>query len=83
MAAHNDKGKQGEQLAADYFSTRGYEILQQNWRYRHWEIDIIASRNNMLHFIEVKCRSSSGSGFPEESISKKKIKNLVLKGLLF
>ena len=77
MAAHNDKGKQGEQLAADYFVNLGYEILHQNWRHRRWEVDIIASKNNMLHFIEVKCRSSDQYGFPEEGVSLKKIKHLI------
>ena len=77
MAAHNEKGKDGEILAAGYFLQNGYEILHRNWRYRHWEVDIIACKNNMLHFIEVKCRSSSQYGFPEESVNKKKIKNLI------
>jgi putative endonuclease len=77
MAAHNDKGKLGEQLAVDYFSNLCYDILYQNWRYRHWEVDIIASKNNMLHFIEVKCRSSDQYGFPEEAVSLKKIKHLI------
>ncbi len=77
MAAHNDKGKEGEQLAVSYFTELGYELLHRNWRYRHWEIDIIASKNNMLHFIEVKCRSSAMYGFPEEAVSRKKIRNLI------
>ncbi|MFT3907982.1 MAG: YraN family protein [Ferruginibacter sp.] len=77
MATHNDTGKQGELLAVDYFSKHGYQVLHQNWRYRHWEVDIIASKNNMLHFIEVKCRSSKQYGFPEESVSLKKIKHLI------
>lgn len=77
MALHNDKGKQGEQLAAAYFIERGYSLLHQNWRCRHFEVDIIATKNNMLHFIEVKCRSTAAFGFPEQSITKKKIKNLV------
>ena len=77
MAAHNDKGKTGEKLAADYFIEYGYQILYLNWRHRHWEIDIIASKDNMLHFIEVKCRSSDVYGFPEESVSIKKITNLI------
>ncbi|MEO7523944.1 MAG: YraN family protein [Ferruginibacter sp.] len=77
MAAHNDKGKYGEQLALEYFTRLGYNILHQNWRCRHWEVDIIASKNNMLYFIEVKCRSSQHFGFPEESVSLKKIKHLI------
>ena len=77
MASHNDRGKEGEQLAFKYFNELGYEILHKNWRYRHWEIDIIACKNNMLHFIEVKCRTSEKYGFPEESVTKKKIRNLI------
>ena len=77
MASHNDTGKQGEQLAVEYFSKLGYEVVHQNWRHRHWEVDIIACKNNMLHFIEVKCRSSHQYGFPEESVSLKKIKHLI------
>src|SRR4051812_42152567 len=77
MAAHNDNGKLGEQLAVDYFLLHNYEILSKNWRYRHWEVDIIASKNDMLHFIEVKCRSSDQYGHPEEAVTIKKIKNLI------
>ncbi len=77
MAAHNETGKEGEKLAIKYFTERGYKILHQNWRHRHWEIDIIACKNDMLHFIEVKCRTSEKYGFPEESVSLKKIRNLI------
>lgn len=77
MAAHNDKGKLGEQLAVGYFTKLGYHLHHQNWRYRHWEVDMIASKNNVLHFIEVKCRSSDQYGFPEESVTIKKIKHLI------
>ncbi|HRN47849.1 MAG TPA: YraN family protein, partial [Niabella sp.] len=57
MATHNDLGKTGEELAVQYFITRGYEILNQNWRFSHYEIDLIAKKNNKLHFIEVKTRT--------------------------
>ena len=40
-------------------------------------MDIIASKNEMLHFIEVKCRTSSKFGLPEESVSVKKIRHLI------
>jgi len=77
MALHNDIGKRGEALAAAYFTTKGYIILHQNWRHRNWEVDIIASKSNMLHFIEVKARTSIKYGHPEENISPKKIRNLI------
>ena len=77
MAAHNDTGKFGENLAAIYFTQKGYEILYSNWRHGHWEVDIIATKNNMLHFIEVKTLSSDKYGYPEEKIDRKKIRYLI------
>ena len=77
MAQHNDLGKEGEKLAAIYFIQNGYGILYTNWRHRNWEIDIIATKNDMLHFIEVKTRSSLNFGHPEEKIDKKKINYLI------
>ena len=52
-------------------------ILYQNWRYRHWEVDFIASQNNILHFIEVKTRRTQKFGYPEEDVTKKKMENLI------
>ncbi len=77
MAAHNDTGKLGEKLAADYFLKNGYTILEQNWRHGKWEIDIIAYKDNLLHFIEVKCRTTTAFGHPEESVTVKKIRHLI------
>lgn len=77
MAAHNQTGFSGESLALGYFIEKGYEILFQNWRYKHWEVDIIASRDGMLHFIEVKTRTSNKYGNPEDKVDTKKIRNLI------
>lgn len=77
MANHNDTGKKGEQLAVDYLLANGFSLLHTNWRYSHYEIDIIASHNNILHFIEVKARRSEKFGLPEESVSNKKLQNLI------
>lgn len=77
MAQHNNTGNFGEGLAAAYLQQNGYTLLHQNWRHSHWEVDIIASRNNVLHFIEVKTRRTKKFGHPEESVSKKKIQNLI------
>lgn len=77
MAHHNDTGMFGEKIAAKYLSEKGYTILHQNWRHSHWEVDIIASFKNILHFIEVKTRRTEKFGFPEDDVSEKKIKNLI------
>lgn len=70
-------GNKGEDMAEDYLKARGYIILNRNWRFKHWEVDIIASKGKFLHFIEVKTRSSSAYGKPEDSISKSKMDNLL------
>jgi len=77
MALHNQLGRQGEEMARNYLVTRGYEILYQNWRYSHYEIDIIALKNKILHIVEVKIRSSQAFGYPEESVTRKKFKALL------
>ncbi|RYZ34004.1 MAG: YraN family protein, partial [Sphingobacteriales bacterium] len=76
---HIETGKIGEELAAGYILQLGFQIMERNWRYRRCEIDIVASAGNILHFIEVKTRSSVVYGYPEESVSDKKI-GMILKG---
>lgn len=77
MANHLDTGKLGEQLAIKYLVAKSFTIIHTNWRYSHFEIDIIASCNEVLHFIEVKTRRSEKFGFPEESVTDKKLQNLI------
>ena len=71
-----DKGTKGENVAASYLLQNGYTILNRNWRFKHWEIDIIASRENKLHFVEVKTRTSKKFGNPEEGVNEKKMSSL-------
>jgi len=77
MAHHNHTGLIGEQMAARYLTEKGFTILHLNWRHSHWEVDIIASLNNTLHFIEVKTRRTQKFGYPEDDVSKKKMENLI------
>ncbi len=77
MATHNDTGKTGEMLAVAWFEERAYTILHTNWRHKNLEVDVIASKNNMLHFIEVKAITTLQYGHPEDKISTKKIQNLI------
>jgi putative endonuclease len=69
-------GNKGEEMAAAYLVQNGYNIAERNWRFKHWEVDIIASKGNCMHFFEIKTRRSEMYGHPEESISKKKMINL-------
>lgn len=76
MAGHNETGKKGEKLAAEYLAGKGFTVLHRNWRYSRYEVDIIASKKNVLHFIEIKTRRSASFGLPEDNADKKKIRNL-------
>ncbi len=73
---NKDTGNRGEELAAQALQERGFNILERNWQYKHWEVDIIASLENRLHFVEVKTRTNKKFGYPEESITRDKMQNL-------
>lgn len=71
MAKHNELGKEGEEIATNFLVKLGYEILENNWRHRKAEIDIIAKFNDVLIFVEVKSRSSDLYGRPESFVDIK------------
>lgn len=77
MAEHNELGKLGEELAVDYLQKEGYEILETNWVFQKAEIDIIASKGEIIAVIEVKTRSSIEFGLPQDFVKPKKIQLLV------
>ena len=68
-------GKEMEDLAADYLSSRGVRILERNFRSREAEIDIIAQQDRTLLFVEVKARKAgekSGDGLEAVGSAKQK-----------
>lgn len=77
MAHHNELGKIGEQLSADFLLAKGYEILARNFIYQKAEVDIIAKHDNMIICVEVKTRNSDFFGDPQDFVTSGKIKNLV------
>lgn len=77
MAEHNNTGKTGEQLAETFFLAHQYTVLEKNWRYARSEVDIIASKDRVLHFVEVKTRRTNNYGLPEDKVGNKKIQNLI------
>lgn len=72
MAAHNELGKWGEALAAEFVEKQGYEILERDWKSGHHDLDIIARDEDTLVIIEVKTRRNRLFGDPEEAIDYKK-----------
>jgi putative endonuclease len=83
MALHIIRGKEGEIMAVDYLKRLKFSILFCNWTYKHLEVDIIAMRDDIVHFIEVKTRHSLEFGYPEGAVTKKKFNCLKNAGVAF
>jgi putative endonuclease len=73
-------GRWGEDLAVEFLQRRRYAILERNFRRNCGEIDIIARRAGLLHFVEVKARTASGTsrfGLPQEAVVRAKQRKLL------
>ena len=75
------KGAEGEDLAADFLKQKGFAVLERNYRHKKSEIDLIVSKGNWLVFIEVKTRTSTAYGYPEEFVDYHK-KKMIFAGAL-
>lgn len=76
-----EKGRKGEDLCVEFLKKHNYIILEQNFRCPFGEIDIIAKEKSVYVFIEVKTRTSSKYGFPQEAVNirkQRKIKKVAL-----
>lgn len=69
-------GSNGENMAAEFLKEKGFEIVTRNYRHKHAEIDLIVKRDDWLLFIEVKTRSSSAFGEPEEFVDEFKARKI-------
>ncbi len=74
---YRSRGNVGEDLAVEYLIAHGYEIVERNATFLWGELDIICTRNNLWRFVEVKYRESTIFGYPEDSMTPKKIKTLL------
>ncbi len=77
MALHNETGKKGELLAANYLQNKGYRILDTNWRDQKYELDIVAQIGNELVIVEVKTRRNKFFGVASEAVTPKKQQHLI------
>jgi putative endonuclease len=79
MAAHNELGKWGENLAASFLQGKGYTIIERDWKSGRRDIDIIArDEQGTVVFVEVKTRHNRVFGEPEEAIDYRKMQSLQL-----
>ncbi len=69
-------GRQAEDAAASYLKRLGYKIITQNWRTRWCEVDIIASKKNVIWFVEVKYRGKESWGSGLDYITPKKLEQM-------
>ena len=74
--ASRSSGNRGEDSAAQYLAQKGYRILERNWRVKAAEIDIIAEKDGVIHFVEVKYRKSSIQGGGIAAITPTKLKHM-------
>ena len=67
-----DVGQRGEQLALRYLRRKGYALLCRNYRYGHYEIDLVMQDGDCLVFVEVKARSNIAFGTPAMAVGREK-----------
>jgi putative endonuclease len=77
MAQHHLTGAAGEQLACQHLVEQGYTLLHRNWRHGRGELDLVMRQANALVVVEVKTRSTSRHGDPEEAVDPRKQRELV------
>ena len=69
MRYRKNVGDFGEDFAVQLLTNSGFSILQRNFYTKVGEIDIIATKDGVLHFIEVKTRNGDQYGYPSEAVS--------------
>ena len=75
--AKQELGQKGEDLAAEFYRKNNYDILDRNWKCYHLEVDLIAINEEYIVFCEVKTRSYTTFGEPENFVTPLKQKNLI------
>lgn len=73
----NSIGRTGESIASTHLIGLGFRILEKNWRFKHYEIDIIAEYQDFIVFVEVKTRKDNSFGDPQDFVNRKKQRFLI------
>jgi len=77
MAESHILGKKGEDLAAEYLINAGFRIAFRNWKWGKHEIDIIAEKDDLIIFVEVKTRNDDFQMHPITAVTRDKQKSIV------
>jgi putative endonuclease len=71
-----ETGKIGEEIAKDYLEKKGYEIIEQNYKTKYGEIDLVCWDNKEIVIVEVRTKKENIFGTPEDSLDKRKLKKI-------
>lgn len=77
MIDKKDIGKRGEDLAAAFLESKGYQVLVRNYRHGRSEIDLVMKKDQLLVFVEVKARRSKAYGEPESFVNRAKAARVI------
>jgi putative endonuclease len=77
MTNSKNTGNAGEEIAAQYLTNKGFEILSRNWQYMHRELDIVAQKGKTLVIVEVKTRNVGSLITPLEAVTPRKQRLLI------
>ncbi|HOO96769.1 MAG TPA: YraN family protein [Caldisericia bacterium] len=81
--SNTHKGRLGEDISCKHLQSRGFVVQERNHKTREGEIDVIASNDSLILFVEVKRRTSKTFGLPIESLPKRRIERLFNASLLY
>lgn len=76
MGTSTATGRKAEAAARVYLEMRGFKIIEQNWRRPRCEVDIVASKDGVIHFVEVKYRFADGQGSGLDAITATKLRQM-------
>ena len=76
-------GKLGENIAREYLRDKGYNIIEQNYRTKYAEIDLITKKKNVLVFVEVRTKTGDEFGTPEDTINRDKKRKLRMNAMAY
>ena len=89
MSQHNEVGKIGENLAREFLEKQGYKILEQNYKTKYAEIDLVAEKpmglfsKSKLVFVEVRTKVGENFGTPEDTLNKAKLWKVLKNALAY
>ena len=74
---HVELGALGEALAVQYLKKNDIEIIEQNYRFKKGEIDIVGKKNDLIVIYEVKTRETAEIGEPYKAVTRRKQKQII------